>query len=43
MAVKVTFTLDEAAIRKLDATARAWNKPKSQIVREAILEYKGAP
>lgn len=36
---KVTFTLDESTVRRLqDASARL-AKPKSEIVREAILEF----
>ena len=37
--VKVTFTLDEAAIQRLNETASRLSKPKSQVVREAILDY----
>ena len=36
MAVKVTFTLDEATIGRLNDTAKRLAKPKSEVVREAI-------
>lgn len=39
MAIKVTFTLDEGTIAKLETTAERLKKPKSQVVREAIAEY----
>jgi hypothetical protein len=39
MAVKVTFTLDEATIGRLIDTARRLAKPKSEVVREAIRDY----
>jgi ribbon-helix-helix CopG family protein len=38
MAVKVTFTLDEATIGRLSDTAKRLAKPKSEVVREAIRE-----
>src|SRR5438105_12964098 len=37
--VKVTFTLDEATIRRLSETATRLSKPKSEVVREAIREF----
>jgi predicted DNA-binding protein len=37
--VKVTFTLDEQTIRRLENSARRANKPKSAVVREAIADY----
>lgn len=37
--VKVTFTLDEQTVAKLDDAARQLEKPKSQVVREAVSEY----
>ena len=37
--VKVTFTLDEETITRLNDTARRLSKPKSEVVREAIGEY----
>ncbi len=40
MAVKVTFTLDEATIERLQRAAGRLRKPKSAIVREAIREYE---
>lgn len=43
MAIKVTFTLDEATIRKLEVTAQRLRKPKSQIVRDAVQAFQGVP
>jgi predicted DNA-binding protein len=37
--VKVTFTLDEATVRRLRNAAERLAKPKSQVVREAIYDY----
>jgi predicted nucleic acid-binding protein len=37
--VKVTFTLDEATIARLNETAQRLAKPKSEVVREAIEAY----
>jgi predicted transcriptional regulator len=37
--IKVTFTMDEATIRRLDNAAERLNRPKSTVVREAIDEY----
>jgi hypothetical protein len=37
--VKVTFTLDEKTVAKLEDAARRLDKPKSQVVREAVSEY----
>jgi len=39
MAVKVTFTLDEATVNRLRLTAERQKKPKSAVVRDAIREY----
>ena len=39
MAKKVTFTLDDATIARLAKAARRLDKPKSQVVREAIREF----
>ncbi len=36
---KVTFTLDEQTLRRLENSARRANKPKSAVVREAIADY----
>jgi hypothetical protein len=36
---KVTFTLDDATIDRLERAAETLAKPKSQVVREAILDY----
>jgi len=36
---KVTFTLDEATLTRLQLAAERLAKPKSQVVREAIKEY----
>jgi len=40
MAVKMTFTLDEETVHRLNLTARRLVKPKSEVVREAIREYE---
>lgn len=39
MAVKMTFSLDEATADRLQRTSEALRKPKSEIVREAIQDY----
>ena len=39
MAVKVTFTLDEVTIGRLNETAHRLSKPKSEVVREAIRDF----
>jgi predicted transcriptional regulator len=36
---KVTFTLDNMAIQRLQDAAERLAKPKSEVVREAILEF----
>ncbi len=38
---RLTFSLDEAAVRMLVETAARTRKPKSLIVREAIAQYAG--
>jgi hypothetical protein len=38
-ATKVTFTLDDATVARLRDAAERLSLPKSEIVREAILEY----
>ena len=38
-ASKVTFTLDESTVSRLQDAASRLAKPKSEIVREAILEF----
>jgi metal-responsive CopG/Arc/MetJ family transcriptional regulator len=37
--VKVTFTLDEKTVAKLDDASRRLSKPKSEVVREAVVDY----
>lgn len=37
--VKMTFSLDESTAARLDDTAAALHKPKSEVVREAIRDY----
>ena len=37
--VKVTFTLDETTVDRLNVTAGRLRKPKSEVVREAIRDY----
>jgi len=39
MAIKATFTFDEATIALLRQTAERLGKPKSQVMREAIRDY----
>jgi predicted DNA-binding protein len=39
MVRKVTFTLDEQTLRRLQTAAERMRKPKSAIVREAIADY----
>jgi len=41
-ATKVTFTLDQPTIRRLQEAATRLSLPKSQVVREAILDYHEA-
>lgn len=36
---KVTFTLDDATITRLEMAAASLSKPKSEVVREAIHDY----
>jgi predicted transcriptional regulator len=40
--VKVTFTLDDEAVRRLRETAERLRKPQSLVVREAVAEYAAA-
>ncbi|MEX0790296.1 MAG: ribbon-helix-helix protein, CopG family [Actinomycetota bacterium] len=37
--IKMTFSLDEATAFRLRQTAETLGKPKSEVVREAILDY----
>ncbi len=37
--IKVTFTLDEKTVARLNRAAERLHMPKSQVVREAIGEY----
>jgi Arc/MetJ-type ribon-helix-helix transcriptional regulator len=37
--VKVTFTLDEPTVARLQAAAERLAKPKSEVVREAIQDF----
>ena len=37
--IKMTFTLDEDAVRQLDRAAQRLSLPKSQVVREALRVY----
>lgn len=39
MVKKVTFTLDEATIARLQTSSERLGKPKSEVVREAIAEH----
>jgi predicted DNA-binding protein len=38
-AIKVTFTLDQATVSRLEEAAARLGLPKSEVVREAIQEY----
>jgi metal-responsive CopG/Arc/MetJ family transcriptional regulator len=37
--VKVTFTLDEETVAKLQDASQRLSKPKSEVVREAVIDY----
>jgi metal-responsive CopG/Arc/MetJ family transcriptional regulator len=37
--VKVTFTLDEKTVAKLEDASQRLSKPKSEVVREAVVDY----
>ena len=37
--VKVTYSLDEATVRRIRRTADRLGKPQSHVVREAVAEY----
>jgi hypothetical protein len=37
--VKVTFTLDEKTLAKLQDASQRLSKPKSEVVREAVMDY----
>jgi predicted transcriptional regulator len=37
--VKVTFTLDEVTVGKLNEAALRASKPKSEVIREAVADY----
>ncbi len=37
--VKVTFSIDERTVKRLAETAERLDRPKSQVVREAIEDY----
>jgi predicted transcriptional regulator len=39
---KLTFSLDEEAVRLLRQAAARTRKPQSMVVREAITQYAGA-
>ena len=39
-ASKVTFTLDENTVRMIEEAAEILAKPKSQVVREAVADYR---
>jgi hypothetical protein len=39
MVTKVTFTLDDATIRRLKSASERLGKPKSQIIRDAVADY----
>lgn len=37
--VKVTFTLDDATVKRIEAASQRLALPKSQVVREAVQDY----
>ena len=37
--VKVTFTLDEATVQRIETASQRLALPKSQVVREAVQDY----
>jgi len=39
MVTKVTFTLDDATIRRLKSASERLGMPKSQIIRDAVADY----
>jgi len=38
-ALKMTFTLDEATVKRIEAASQRLALPKSQVVREAVHDY----
>jgi len=38
-AVKVTFTLDAATVKRIETASQRLSLPKSQVVREAVQDY----
>jgi hypothetical protein len=40
-AIKVTFTLDEETVHRIDDAAGRLAMPKSQVVRQAVADYYG--
>jgi hypothetical protein len=39
MVKKVTYTLDEATIRRVESASDRLSVPKSQVIRDAVAEY----
>jgi hypothetical protein len=39
MVKKVTFTLDDLTIERLETAAERLKRPKSQVIREAVADY----
>ena len=37
---KVTFTLDELTVRLIEEAAEIQHKPKSQVIRDAVKDYR---
>jgi predicted transcriptional regulator len=37
---KVTYTLDEATVRFIEEAAEIQHKPKSQVIRDAVKDYR---
>jgi hypothetical protein len=38
-AIKVTFTLDEATVKRIETAAQRLSLPKSRVIREAVQDY----
>lgn len=38
-AIKVTFTLDEATVKRIETASQRLSLPKSQVIREAVEDY----
>jgi predicted DNA-binding protein len=43
MAKEITLTLDEETIQRIDAASESLGKSKSQVVQEAVADYRRVP